>query len=160
MIAQVRKYRDLLRQIDNSPEAMSHVDLQREAKDLSAQLHFALVLVTPKESVGDMIVRNVAQGEGAVAWRMLMDEYAANEPGNVLAACANMADLEFQPETDIVVGVNKRHEYMAWHQKRFGETLPDTISRRPLIHALSNEPELQRRVMRNTARIVRKSCRR
>ena len=41
------------------------------------QLFFALVIVMPRENVGELIVRNVKQGEGAVAWRQILGEYAS-----------------------------------------------------------------------------------
>ena len=67
-------------------------DLDLENQELSVQLYFALVLVMPRESVG---VRNVNQGEGAVAWRQILGEYASTEPGNVLAMWSKCGDLRF-----------------------------------------------------------------
>ena len=124
-----------------------------ENEELSVQLHFALVLVMPRESVGELIVRNVNQGEGAVAWRQLLGEYASTEPGNVLAMWSKLGDLRFPQGSDIVVGINKMEENMARYQKMAGETLSDTIKRGILMKALTNEAELQKRVFRNSTRL-------
>ena len=85
LIAQDRKYRELLEKIDELAKDVRNGDLDLENQELSMQLYFALVLVMPRESVRELIVRNVKQGEGAVAWRQMLGEYASTGPGNVLA---------------------------------------------------------------------------
>ena len=117
------------------------------------QLYFALVLVMPRESVGQSIVRNVNQGEGAVAWRQILGEYASTEPGNVLAMWSKLGDLRFPHGSDIVVGINKMEEDMAKYQKMAGEHLSDTIKRGILMKALTSEAELQKHVFRNSTRL-------
>ena len=91
------------------------------------QLYFALVLVMPRESVGEVIVRNVNQGEGAMAWRQILGEYASTDPGNVLAVWSKPGDLRFPQGSDIVVGINRMEEDMTRYQKMAGENLSDTI---------------------------------
>ena len=71
------------------------------------QLYFVLVLVMPRESVRKLIVRNVKQGEGVVAWRQILGEHASTEPGNLLAMWSKLGDLRFPQGSDIVVGINK-----------------------------------------------------
>ena len=85
LIAQDMKYRELLDKIDDPTKDVRNGDLDLENQELSMQLHFALVLVMPRESVGELIVRNVNQGEGAVAWRQILGEYVSTDPGDVLA---------------------------------------------------------------------------
>ena len=80
-----KKYRELLARIDDNTKEVHNVDLDPEDEEMSMQLYFALVVEMPRESVGELIVRNVHQGEGAAAWRQLLGEYASTEPGNVLA---------------------------------------------------------------------------
>ena len=96
----------------------------------------------------------VDQGEGALAWRQLLAEYAPTEPGNVLGMWSKLGDLRFAQGSDIVVGINKMEEEMARYQRMSGETLSDTIKRGILMKALSNEPEMQKHVFRNTARLT------
>ena len=115
------------------------------------QLYFGLVLVMLRESVGELIVRNVNQGEGAVAWRQILGEYASTEPGNVLAMWSKLGDLRFPQGSDIVVGINKMEEDMTRYQKMAGENLSDTIKRGILMKALTNE--LQKHVFRNSTRL-------
>ena len=71
-IAQDRKYRELLDKIDDPTKDVRNGDLDLENQELSMQLYFALVLVMPRESVGVLIVRNVNQGKGAVAWTQIL----------------------------------------------------------------------------------------
>ena len=66
------------------------------------------------------------QGEGAVAWRQILGEYASAEPGNVLAMWSKLGDLQFPQGSDIVVDINKMEEDMARYQKMAGENLSDT----------------------------------
>ena len=115
------------------------------------QLYFALVLVMPRESVGELIVRNVKQGEGAVSWRQILGEYASTESGNVLAMWSKLGDLRFPQGSDIVVGINKMEEDMTRYQKMAGENL--TIKRDILMKVLTNEAELQKHVFRNSTRL-------
>ena len=153
LIAKDRKYRELLEKIDDPTEDVRNVDLDVENQELSMQLHFALVLVMPRESVGELIVRNVNQGEGAMAWRQILGEYASTEPGNVLAMWSKLGDLRFPQGSDIVVGINRMEEDMTRCQKMAGENLSDTIKRGILMKALTNETELQKHVFRNTTRL-------
>ena len=62
--------------------------------------------------MGELIVRNVIQGEGAVAWRQILGEYASSEPGTVLAMWSKLGDLRFPQGSDIVVNINKMEEDM------------------------------------------------
>ena len=117
------------------------------------QLYFGLVLVMLQESVGELIVRNVNKGEGAVAWRQILGEYASTEPENVLAMWSKLGDLRFPQGSDIVVGINKMEEDMTRYQKMAGENLSDTIKRGILMKALTNETELQKHVFRNSTRL-------
>ena len=57
-----RKYRELLEKIDDPTKDVRKVDLDLENQELSVQLYFALVLVMPRESVGELIVRNEPRG--------------------------------------------------------------------------------------------------
>ena len=98
-------------------------------------------------------MRNVNQGEGAVAWRQILIEYASTEPGNVLAMWSKLGDLRFPQGPDIVVGINKMEEDMTGYQKMAGENLSDTIKRGILMKALTNEAELQKHVFRNSTRL-------
>ena len=143
LIAQDRKYRELLEKSTTPTKDVRNGDLDLENQELSMQLYFALVLVMPRESVGELIVRNVKQGEGAVAWRQILEEYASTEPGNVLAMLSKLGDLRFPQGSDIVVGINKMEEDMTRYQKMAGENLSDTIKRGILMKALTNEAELQ-----------------
>ena len=93
--AQDRKYRELLEKIDDPTKDVRNGDLDLENQELNMQLYFAPVLVMPRESVGQLIVRNVKQGEGAVAWRQILGEYASTEPGNVLAMWSKLGDFRF-----------------------------------------------------------------
>ena len=111
LIAQDRKHRELLDKIDDPTKDVRNGDLDLENQELSVQLYFALVLVMPRERAWGLIVRNVKQGEGAVAWRRILGEYASTEPGNVLAMWSKLGD--------IVVGINKMEEDM--NQKMVGE---------------------------------------
>ena len=153
LIAQDRKYRELLDKIDDPTKDVRNGDLDLENQELSMQLNFVLVLVMPRESVGEMIVRNVNQGEGAVAWRQILGEYASTEPENVLAMWSRLGDLRFPQGSDIVVGINKMEEDMTRYQKMAGKNLTDTIKRGILMKALTNEAELQKHVFRNIARL-------
>ena len=153
LIAQDRKYRELLEKIDDPTEDVRNIVLDVENQELSMQLYFALVLVMPRESVGELIVRNVNQGEGAMAWRQILGEYASTEPGNVLAMWSKLGDLRFPQGSDIVVGINRMEEDMTRYQKMAGENLSDTIKRGILMKALTNETELQKHVFRNSTRL-------
>ena len=114
LIAQDSKYRELLEKIDDPTKDVRNGDLNLENQELSMQLYSALVLVMPRESVEELNVRNVNQGEGAVAWRQILGEYASTEPGNVLAMWSKLGDLRFPQGSDIVVGINKMEEDMTW----------------------------------------------
>ena len=98
-------------------------------------------------------MRNVNQGEGAMAWRQILGEYASTEPGNVLAMWSKLGDLSFSQGSDIVVGINRMEEDMTRYQKMAGENLSDTIKSGILIKALTNETELQKHVFRNSTRL-------
>ena len=98
-------------------------------------------------------MRNVNQGEGAVAWRQILGEYASTEPGNVLVMWSTLGDLRFPQGSDIVVGINKMEEDMTRYQKMAGENLSDIIKRGMLMKALTNETELQKHVFRNSTRL-------
>ena len=98
-------------------------------------------------------MRNVKQGEGAVAWRQILGEYASTEPGNVLAIWSKLGDLRFPQGSDIVVGMNKMEEDMTRYQKMAGENLSDTIKRGILMKALTNEAEAQKHVFRKSTRL-------
>ena len=128
-------------------------DRDFENQELSMQLYFALVLVMPRESVGELIARNVKQGEGAVAWRQILGEYAWTEPGNVLAMWSKFGDLRFPQGSDIVVGINKMEKDMTRYQKMAGENLSDSIKRGIFMKVLTNEAELQKHVFRNRTRL-------
>ena len=106
-IAQDRKYREFLDQIDDPTKNVRNGDLDFENQELSLQLYFALVLVMPRKSVEELIVRNVKQEEVSVASRQILGEYASTEPGNVLAMWYKLGDLRFPQGSDIVVGINK-----------------------------------------------------
>ena len=138
---------------ENRRPQRRNIDLDVENQELSMQLYFALVLVMPRESVGELIVRNVNQGEGAMAWRQILGEYASTEPGNVLAMWSKLGDLRFPQGSDIVVGINNMEEDMTRYQKMAGENLSDTIKRGILMKALTNETELQKHVFRNSTRL-------
>ena len=115
---QDRKYRELLDKIDDPTKDVRNGDLDLENQELSMHLYFALVL---DESVGELIVRNVNQGEGAVAWRQILGEYASTEPGNVLATWSKPGDLRFPQGPHTVVGINQMEEDMTKYQKMAGE---------------------------------------
>ena len=107
------------------------------------QLYFALVLVMPREGAGELTVRNVNQGQGAVAWRQLLGEYASTESGNVLGMWSKLGDHLFPQGSDIVGGcINKLEEDKTKYQKMAGEDLSDTIKRGIIIKALTNEAVL------------------
>ena len=145
--------RELLDIIDDPTKDERNGDLDLENQELSMQLYFALVLVMPRESVVELSVRNVKQGEGAVAWRQILGEYASTEPGNFLAMWSKLGDLQFPQGSDIVVGINKMEEDMTRYQKMPGENLSDTIKRGILMKALTNEAELQKYVFRNSTHL-------
>ena len=103
LIAQDRRYRALLEKCEDAAEEVDNVHLTPSEEELSTQLYFALVLVMPEDSVGEMIVRNSASGEGADCWRKLQKEYNPNEAGNVLAMWTKLTDTKFEAKDDVMV---------------------------------------------------------
>ena len=132
---------------------MENVHLAPREEELSTQLYFALVLVMPEDSVGEMIVRNSATGEGADCWRKLQKEYSPNEAGNVLAMWTKLTDTKFDARDDVMVSISKLDEDMTRYQKMAGEAVSDLIKRGILTKALKDHDELQKHVFRNSARL-------
>ena len=101
----------------------------------------------------ELIVRNVNQGEGAVAWRQILGEYASTEPGNVLAMWSKLGDLR-SPQGSDNCG---RHQ----QDGRGHDQVPQDGRRKSVRHrqarhpheGLTNEAELQKHVFRNSTRL-------
>ncbi|CAK0855027.1 unnamed protein product [Prorocentrum cordatum] len=132
LIAQDRKYRPLLEKSEYGAQDVDNVNLSAQGEELSTQLYFALVLVMPEDSVGEMIVRNSSSGEGAACWRQLQKEYNPNEAGNARAMWTNLTDAKFEMS---------------------GEPVSDLIKRGIFTKALKDHDELQTHVFRNSSRL-------
>ena len=153
LIAQDRRYRPLLEKCEDGAQDVDNVNLTAQEEELSTQLYFALVLVMPEDTVGEMIVRNSSTGEGAECWRKLQKEYNPNEAGNVLAMWTKLTDTKFEAKDDVMVSISKLDEEIARYQKMAGEPVSDLIKRGILTKALKEHDELQKHVFRNSVRL-------
>ena len=153
LIAQDRRYRDLLEKCEDGAQEVDNVTLETPEEELSTQLYYALVLAMPEDSVGELIVRNSPVGEGAECWRKLQKEYSPSEAGNVLAMWTKLTDTKFDAKEDMMVSISKLDEDMARYQKIAGEAVSDLIKRGILTKALKDHEELQKHVFRNSSRL-------
>ena len=153
LIAQDRRYRDLLEKCEDGAQDIDNVNLEAQEEELSTQLYYGLVLAMPEDSVGELIVRNSAVGEGAECWRKLQKEYNPSEAGNVLAMWTKLTDTKFDAKDDVMVSISKLDEDMARYQKMAGEPVSDLIKRGILTKALKDHDELQKHVFRNSSRL-------
>ncbi|CAK0850454.1 unnamed protein product [Prorocentrum cordatum] len=153
LIAQDRRYRDLLERCEDGAQEVDNVNLDPQEEELSTQLYYGLVLAMPEDSVGELIVRNSPVGEGAECWRKLQKEYNPSEAGNVLAMWTKLTDTKFDAKEDVMVSISKLDEDMARYQKMAGEPVSDLIKRGILTKALKDHDELQKHVFRNSSRL-------
>ncbi|CAK0811173.1 unnamed protein product [Prorocentrum cordatum] len=153
LIAQDRRYRDLLERCEDGAQEVDNVNLDAQEEELSTQLYYGLVLAMPEDSVGELIVRNSPVGEGAECWRKLQKEYNPSEAGNVLAMWTKLTDTKFDAKEDVMVSISKLDEDMTRYQKMAGEPVSDLIKRGILTKALKDHDELQKHVFRNSSRL-------
>jgi len=154
-ISQEFRWQRWFQQVETTaPEVMNHVmedDMQRA---LSTQLYYALIMAMPEDSVGEMIMRNCPEGEGAVAWKRLLKEYSPNQDGDVVNLFRQLVATKFQKDADITVEIGRLDETITRYQKASGETISENITRGVLLGALENEPELQSHIFRNMSSLA------
>ena len=108
-----------------------------------------LVLAMPEDSTGETILANTAEGEGAMAWKKLLNEYAPNEPGNIVGQFRKILGTVFPKDADVVTEIMKLDKEIARYEKASGETVSANISRGILLGAFAEEPDLQKHLFRN-----------
>eukprot|EP00959_Pyramimonas_sp_CCMP1952_P262695 5493051-Pyramimonas_sp.AAC.1 len=64
-----------------------------------------LVLAMPEDSTGESILSNTPEGEGALAWKKLLNEYSPNEPGNIVGQFRKILGTVFPNDADIVTEI-------------------------------------------------------
>ncbi|CAK0831915.1 unnamed protein product [Prorocentrum cordatum] len=153
LIAQGRRYRRLLEKCEDGAQDVDNVNLSAQEEELSTQLYFALALVMPEGSAGEMIVGDSSSGEGAAPLRKPQKEYNPNEAGSVLAMWTKLKGTKFEANDDAMVSISKLDEDMTRCQNMSGWPVSDLIERGILTEALKEHDELQKHVFRICCRL-------
>jgi hypothetical protein len=85
LIAHDGRYRGWFADIEAYKEDVKNTDLNENMLHLSNQMYFMLAMAMPDDSIGELILRNCVEGEGATAWKQLLREYSPTEPGDVVS---------------------------------------------------------------------------
>ncbi|CAK0862523.1 unnamed protein product, partial [Prorocentrum cordatum] len=154
LVANDFRFRRMFQAIEDEPDvAMLVNDVgsvnNPDFEPLSSQLYFMLVLAMPEDSTGESILSNTPEGEGALAWKKLLNEYSPNEPGNIVGQFRKILGTVFPKDADIVTEIMKLDKEIARYEKASGETVSANVSRGILLGALSEEPDLQKHLFRN-----------
>ena len=121
-------------------------------KKLSSSLCYVLGLPKTDESKSLKIVRNVAVGEGAIALLRLLAEYQPNIVNRHLGLLMSTMNWSIRP-TDPVTAINELDLRMNACELQSGEKMTDTVKRGVLLKDLAPLAEVQKHVMKDSARL-------
>ena len=131
---------------------LNNAVLSAADKKLSSSLYYVLGLTMTDESTSLKIVRNVAVGEGAIALHSLLAEYQPDIVVRHLGLLMSTMNWSIR-QTDPVTAVNTLDLRMNAYELQSGEKMADTVKRGVLLKGLAPLLEVQKHVMKDSARL-------
>ena len=131
---------------------LNNAVLSAAEKKLSTSLYYVLGLTMTDESKSLNIVRNVADSEGAIALHKLLAEYQPEIVNRHLGLLMWTMNWSIRP-TDPVTAINELDLRMNACELQSGEKMADTLKRGVLLKGLAPLLEVQKHVMKDSARL-------
>ena len=147
-------YEALMGRIVHESDAtrLTKTTLNNADKKLSSSLHYVLGLTFTEESKSLMIVRSVAVGEGAIALHKLLAEYQPDIVNRHLGLLMTTMNWTIRA-TDPITAVNELDLRITAFELRSNERMADTVKRGVLLKGLAPIAEVQKHVMKDSARL-------
>ena len=131
---------------------LNNAVLSNADKKLSSSLYYVLGLTMTDESKSLKMVRNVAVGEGAIALHKLLAECQPDIVNRHLGLLMSTMKWLIRA-TDSVTAINELDLRITTNELPSGERMADTVKRGVLLKGMAPLAEVQKHVMKDSARL-------